>query len=49
MTQSARVSVGARHDYPTDGASFTRNDINTPITLGVTGTAKTGLHLLTCF
>jgi hypothetical protein len=43
LTQSTRVSVGsASTTILADGASFARNDINTPITLGVTGAAITG-------
>lgn len=43
LTQSTRVSVGsASTTILADGASFTRNDINTPITLGVTGAALGG-------
>lgn len=43
LTQSAVVKAGAANaTVLADGASFTRNDINTAVTIGVTGSALTG-------
>lgn len=43
LAQSAMLRAGAANaTLLVDGASFTRNDINTPIILGVTGAALSG-------
>ena len=50
LTQSARVSVGSAFTtILADGASFVRNDINTPITLGVTGAPISGATAVDVF
>ena len=50
LTQSTRVGISsASTTIQPDGASFTRCDINTPITVGVTGAAAGGATAIDVF
>src|SRR5580765_2188598 len=50
LTQSAILRAGAASSTVlADGASFTRNDINTPIVLSVTGAALSGVTVVDVF